>query len=56
MNLQFQLNGQHSANGYITEQYPRHTKSPRWHCFVNDLDEVKEKESIENKLRKIGPN
>jgi len=31
MNLQLQLNGQHSANRHITEQYPRHTKSPRFH-------------------------
>jgi len=43
MNMQFQLNGQHSANGHVTEQYPRHTKSPRWHCSVNDLDRVNEK-------------
>ena len=38
------------------EQYPRHTKSPRWHRSVNDLDGVNEKELIENKLRKVGPN
>jgi len=31
--MQFQLNGQHSANGHVTEQYPRHTKSPRWPPF-----------------------
>jgi len=56
MNLQFQLNGQHSANGHVTEQYPRHTKSPWWHCSINDLDGVNEKELIEKKLRKVGPN
>jgi len=26
------------------------------HCSVNDLDEVNEKELIEKKLRKVGPN
>jgi len=56
MNLQFQLNGQHSANRHVTKQYPHHTKSLRWHYFVNDLDGVNEKELIENKLRKVGPN
>jgi len=56
MNPQFQLNGQHSANEHVTEQYLRHTKSPRWYCSVNDLDGINEKESIENKLRKLGSN
>jgi len=26
------------------------------HCFVNNLDGVNEKELIEKKLRKVGPN
>ena len=52
MNLKFQLNGQHSANRHVTEQYPRHTKSSRWYCSVNDLDGVNEKELIEKNYKR----
>ena len=31
-------------------------KKTRWHCSVNDFDGVNEKDLIEKKLRKVGPN
>jgi len=49
MNLQLQLNGQHSANGHVTSLNSIHVtqKNHAGHCSVNDLDGVNEKELIE---------